>query len=447
MFLTPDRDVRVDEADVVLDRNQGIRFVHSDLAKRYHLELAGGPPEGVTQDPLLGQVTLLVTAENGAHLDGAFTSDIGGITWTYTGGDPIGGSERGHLSNVSAYSGELSVYAKGETGATFTGLVGPAANSTEAEVFFPFDTDGLGEWTFEFWIDPSTEYTGLNPDGRWGNSFPVLSSFNDQANSAQSIRLQVETDGDLSVIMPTAAGRAVILSQIANGLGSLPSTWMNETWTHWAIVRQSDGEVRAYCNGFLRARTGTGLVTSIASTAFVQPSNIQTVNFGCNQRNAQVPNSTGSAAYIDDFRITQGARYTESGASIGDQIFDPPTGLPDTGSTEEQLFVGDPGYPTEIDGTRVSLKNAIGITWDDLAGADIEGAVFASTTAPGVTPDPDIGSVTFLAGFEGATAGAETFTADIDTNNVGAITWAITSGTQPTQVDAEISTVQAKYGT
>jgi hypothetical protein len=89
------------------------------------------------------------------------------------------------------------------------------------------------------------------------------------------------------------------------------------------------------------------------------------------------------------------------------------------------------------------------IRWLDESASTITMLEFAESGAPaGVTPDPDIGTVTFLAAFEepNATAGNEVFTPDIDTNGVGNITWNITSGTQPTQVDAEISTTQVKYG-
>ncbi len=44
---------------------------------------------------------------------------------------------------------------------------------------------------------------------------------------------------------------------------------------------------------------------------------------------------------------------------------------------ETVFTVGDPNYPTEIDGTRVGLKNNIGINWDNASGNDVELAIFA----------------------------------------------------------------------
>ena len=308
---------------------------------------AGGTPD---PDPNLGNVSVLVTAESGTVNAGTFTSDIGDITWTYTNGDPTSGAEQGYVTDVSAYTGSKSIFCKGETGATFEGFVGPAQNSAEALVFFP---TGLQEFTYEFWIDPSTEYTGLNPDGRWNNGFPVLSSYNDQNLSAQALEIECDKTGRLNFVIPIATGRSAVLSQISTGESWDSSGWVQESWHHWAIVRESDGEFRAYFDGVLRATT-----TGSSATQIVQPTNSQTVNFGCNQRNGQLPNGQGCAAYVDDLRLTKGvARYVQGVATVGQQVFTPPT-KPFEGTLFTKNFVfGDPAYNTRIDGLQTTVSN------------------------------------------------------------------------------------------
>jgi hypothetical protein len=66
-------------------------------------------------------------------------------------------------------------------------------------------------------------------------------------------------------------------------------------------------------------------------------------------------------------------------------------------SASDVAAFGDPGYPSYLDGTRMNLRNDIGLNWDDGAGTPVELGIL-TTGVPGGTPDPDpdIGSVTFL---------------------------------------------------
>ena len=312
------------------------------------LVFAGFTPGGEpAPDPNLGNVTLLVTGETAAAgFTTTFSADIGGVGWTYTNGDPFSGAEVGYPTNANSKHGNFSIFCKGETGATFEGFVGPAQNSAEALVFFP---TGLQEFTYEFWIDPSTEYKGLNPDGRWGNNFPVLSGYNDQNAGAQHLQIECDNTGRLNFTVPTSTGRVVVLAQVSTGASWDSSGWVQESWHHWAIVRESDGEFRAYFDGVLRATTGIGLFPTQATLQIVQPTNSQTMNFGCNQRNGQLPNGAGAAAYIDDLRLTKGvARYTGN--------FTPP-GAPEGTAKIKQFVVGDPTYGVVLDGATV-VSNA-----------------------------------------------------------------------------------------
>ena len=86
----------------------------------------------------------------------------------------------------------------------------------------------------------------------------------------------------------------------------------------------------------------------------------------------------------------------------------------------------------DVDGAtgKVVIRSLDSLTYDALT--------------PGGDPvsDPQFGSVTFLASFEGNTAGAESFIPEIGPE----MEWNLVSGSQPSQVDGEISTAQAKYG-
>lgn len=333
--------------------------------------VVGAPP---ASDPDIGSVTLLVSAETADVGAGTFTADIGGVGWTYS-GTPTSGVEQGHISDASFKHGAKSVYVLGATGATFEGLVGPEANSTEAAVFFPI---GLQEFTIEWWIDPSTENVELNPDGRWSNPKEIISSHNTQQPSAEAIHILILSDGDLEFWTPVSGGRDITFSQVPNGLGSLPTTWMNEGWTHWAITRESDGEFRAWCQGVLQGTTGIGPYPSRSTLSLIQPTNTQTVNFGCSQRNGQVPNGGASAAYIDDVRITLGvARYTTAGGN-----FTPPGPLDGT-IGEEAFIVGDPGYATQIDGTTTTITGDAVV--NGATQLDTTLAVAGATTIAGAT--------------------------------------------------------------
>lgn len=70
---------------------------------------------------------------------------------------------------------------------------------------------------------------------------------------------------------------------------------------------------------------------------------------------------------------------------------------------------------------------------------------FSLPVVEGVSNDPYIGEVLFLPTLDDATAGAETFTAEFGSLNVS-MEWNLVSGTQPTQVDGEVSIAQAKFG-
>ena len=91
--------------------------------------------------------------------------------------------------------------------------------------------------------------------------------------------------------------------------------------------------------------------------------------------------------------------------------------LASVGVTSDRLYLGDPAYSTQIDGTLISLKNNIGINWDDADLSSVELLNFTATGAGsgsycygvGLAADPLWDDVTCLLPFEG-TDGATTTT-------------------------------------
>lgn len=97
------------------------------------------------------------------------------------------------------------------------------------------------------------------------------------------------------------------------------------------------------------------------------------------------------------------------------------------------------------DFNRFELGFGVGVNWDDDAGTNVENLIFGPYNETGLTvdPDPDLGNVTFLASFEDGTVGSEQYTPEIGP----ALHWTIASGSQPGQVDGEISDTQSTRGT
>jgi hypothetical protein len=186
-------------------------------------------------------------------------------------------------------------------------------------------------------------------------------------------------------VTDTTTSAGLVQEAWGGGAAGVPSG----AWHHIAVCREGSTWY-AWLDGVL-SDGGTNTVATAINIPTTTNFNIfsEGPNLGANQ----------IEVYMDNLRITDGvARYTTA--------FTPPTGAHDDGSTGVEAFVvGDPAYPTHIDGTKVELENNIGINWDDGAGTDVEHLVFANTFVGG-TPetDPNIGNVIFLATMEGQTA-------------------------------------------
>jgi hypothetical protein len=144
---------------------------------------------------------------------------------------------------------------------------------------------GVGSWTIEGWIYPSTVDGSLRTI--YTNGYPIQIFFK---------------SGSIEIYISSAAGSG---SYIINGIGGPASSISANAWSHFAVVK--NGNIyTVYVNG-----VGGTSGTSATAVAFPSATN---ATIG----DAPVFGSYPYFGYIDDFRITNGyARYTAN--------FTPPT--------------------------------------------------------------------------------------------------------------------------
>lgn len=127
------------------------------------------------------------------------------------------------------------------------------------------------------------------------------------------------------------------------------------TWYHWAMTR-TGGNIRAYFNGNYEV----GDFGAAAS------------DMGGPDEQLYIGSQEGVDAYhdgwLDDIRMTIGtARYTGTGTYTI-----PSSDFPEQGNQLETFHVGDPGYPTNIEGSEVQIN---GVPHDTHTGEVIGGTV------------------------------------------------------------------------
>lgn len=110
------------------------------------------------------------------------------------------------------------------------------------------------------------------------------------------------------------------------------------------------------------------------------------------------------------------------------------------GAQSETFTVGDPVYPTRVDGTLVGLKNSVGVNWKNSTDADVEFLNFVETFPLGEpAADPYFASVTLLVTAQTGVVGAETFVSDVGGHTLDSSTHNIGTGV------AEISDTWGKF--
>lgn len=315
----PAYPTHIDGTKVELENNIGINWDDGAGTDVEHLifaqSIAGGTP---VPDPDLGSVTFLLTAEN--SFDGAqtFTPDIGGITFNWE--NSLGsGSTRGEVRSAQAKFGTLSVWADGAVGANFWGWTGPTAVDGG-----PFDL-GADPFTLEAHVYLVTHNSPLYVLSAWDAQLTRY-GFYWEIDSSTRHGMVVSTTGTNLV---TFASQQGVSSQMA----------LNQ-WHHVAITRSATGDVKCWLNGNQVGTTQTGKTQDI----FVPATKLGIM---CNMRNLS-GNMGDTESYIDNIRITVGVdRYTTN--------FTPPDAPYDGSVGAATFIVGDPTYPTQIDGTETKI--------------------------------------------------------------------------------------------
>ena len=168
-----------------------------------------------------------------------------------------------------------------------------------------------------------------------------------------------------------------------------------DTWYCFAVVR-SGLNLYMFVDGVQIGVTRNMETESLPAIAGPGGANI----FNANQplRVGEIDHSgvpIGVNGWIDELRITKGvARYT-AGYTCASAPF---------GALSSLFIVGDPAYPTDIDGSRIGIKNLIGISWEDSVGSGTEMLVLRDID----TIDGNFDSVVLLLPFEGADASTAT---------------------------------------
>jgi len=297
---------------------------------------------GPNADPNIGDVVLLLTGETAAAGATSITSDIGNHTFTST------GAGTAEVSTNQAYFGTRSLRTYYPSGANF-GIWTQTGTSAD------FDFAG-GDFTIEF---------DFYSEVQSGTQYPL-------------VRGGITGGSNLSWYVTVGVGANINRIDFAystNGTGyTLAGTatpgFTVGAWYRVAICRNG-ADLRYYVDG-----TQVGTTKNVGTSVF----------FGGSGSLEMINNSGISIWYMDNVRITKGvARYTGASYTLGTEPYDGSFGTT-SGSTD--FIVGDPAYPTEIDGTQIGTKFDVGINWDNSTdGTDVELAIFSQGDPTGPTND------------------------------------------------------------
>ena len=188
------------------------------------------------------------------------------------------------------------------------------------------------------------------------------------------IQFEWSTDG-------TSGNQMQVVSTGAN-VGTI------STWHHIAVTYNEASQLlRMFANGVkVYEATSDGVVVDSLGNSGA--------DFVVGRIIAFPQNDYPHKGWLDDVRVTVGETvYTDS--------FTPPASAHPVGTggiaqSFSEFNLGDPGYPTEIDGTLIGLKNNIGVNWDNVLGDDVELLIFTG----GVQTDPLIDEVILLLHFD-----------------------------------------------
>lgn len=314
--------VAVPAGDIFLDNTYAINWENAAAAAVELLDFDAG----VAGDPSWSQVQLLADFEGA---DGATTytelSD-NGLAATFVNQAEIDTADSNFGSSSALFDG------------------------TGDQVTFPNDVAlefGSVDWTVEFFFEMDSLLT--NPEVKY------LAGHHGTAGN-QPWAMTLQADG-----FSTQRGR-VFIEGFPEVFTINQTTLAINTWYHVCIER-TGSNYYVGINGF-REFSNTGVLSGAMETSDVA------VMLG---DNPNVTHDSELDGHIDDMRITIGSnRYDLANNST----YTVPTSYTVGGGTPETFTVGDPSYPTEIDGSLIGIKKSVGVNWDNEAGDNVELLVF-----------------------------------------------------------------------
>ena len=256
----------------------------------------------VNGDPSWSSVSLLADFD-GADAATAYTSiDLTGHVFGFFG--------NAQLDTAEKYSGTASLLLDGSG-----------------------DTVRIAAYNANLAMVPSTDFTvecWIRPSATIQTNNTIIIKGNGSLSYQSNYRLKIRTDNTIEGVVRQSTGAGPTL--VSTGTAPI------NTWTHIALTYvAADTEFFLFVGGNLEAN----VVQSLPSFA----DNLVTswIQIGWEQGRGGTDYFPG---HIDGLRITKGvARYTASFTPSADA-------WPDLGTPFEAFTVGDPGYPTVVDGQR-----------------------------------------------------------------------------------------------
>ena len=307
----------VEETDFRINTSGAILQVDADAAAietfAFPAVVPGGTP---VTDPNIGSVELLITAENAPATATTFASDIGPSFEAVTAGAGVA-----EITTSAAKFGTKAVYVEDYTS---TNAAYWRATSSDAGLTF-----GANDFTIEMhvYVPSIVAFSGTV------NFMGVYDS--GDAAWAMTVSFQTASDFRHSFLMSSDGTN--------NNFSSPQKLWgagTAGTWYHLAVCR-SGNNLRHFIDGVQVGTTDdvTGFTMFTPTTA---------VMYIGEYRDAPTTGGPAQTILWDNIRITAGvARYTAG--------FTPPAGPYDGSDALNTLYVGDPSYDTQIDGSNIAI--------------------------------------------------------------------------------------------
>lgn len=278
-------------------------------ASEVSVELLVLEDAGLQADPDIGSVVMLLTGETAVDGATSITSDIGNHTFTST------GAGTAEVSTNQAYFGTRSLRTHYPSGVNF-GIWTQTGTSAD------FDFAG-GDFTIEF---------DFYSEVQSGTQYPLVrGGITGGSNLSWYVTVGVGANIDRIDFAYSTNGTGYTLA------GTATPGFTVGAWYRVAICRNG-ADLRYYVEG-----TQVGTTKNVGTSVF----------FGGSGSLEMINNSGISIWYMDNVRITKGvARYTGASYTLDTGPYDGSSGF------FSGFVVGDPVYPTQIDGLTAKITSA-----------------------------------------------------------------------------------------